>query len=218
VTVTRLLGRIVTRQIALHRAGADPKDHRWHSAQVMACVHPAYVKKKPEAYVDLVQGLGAFAQLVKGTRTEDIETGLRHVCLYSERSLKKVVDEILDESTGVDVIAVDAEWQGKLPGPKESYLRTVQFCLKPGTAFCVVLHGQGGRPMFEGGLDAAFTQLRRLLKSTPGRTVRVGGHFFRADLPWLLHHGLDLRDEYEVCRTPKGTKTNRTAEDCGCFS
>ena len=39
--------------------------------------------------------------------------------------------------------------------------------------------------MFAEGVDAAFVQLSRLLKSTPGRTVRVGGHFFRADLPWL---------------------------------
>ena len=39
------------------RDGAPPEEQEWHTAQVMACVHPAYVGKKPEAYVDLVNGL-----------------------------------------------------------------------------------------------------------------------------------------------------------------
>jgi uracil-DNA glycosylase family 4 len=214
-TVGRLFGRIVDKKIALHRDGDPPEEHRYHTARVMACVHPAYVGKKPEAYVDLVGGLASFHQLTTGVRVADRETGLNHVCLYSESSLAGVVDRILGESTGVDVIAVDAEWHGDLPGGEQSYLRTVQFSHKAKHAYCVVLHSQGGHPAFAGGVDAAMEQLRRLLKSTPGRAVRVGGHFFRADLPWLLHHGLDLRDEYAAARTPKGTRTDRRAQGAG---
>jgi hypothetical protein len=59
-----------------------------------------------------------------------------------------------------------------------------------------VLRHQGGEPAFKPSIDHAIAQLRRVCKSTPSRPVRIGGHFLRADLPWLIDIGLDLREEY----------------------
>ena len=73
-SVGRMFGRIVAKRFALHREGAPPEAHQWHTAQVMSCVHPAYVGKKPEAYSDLVNGVQAFRQLIQGTRIGDAET------------------------------------------------------------------------------------------------------------------------------------------------
>jgi hypothetical protein len=50
--------------------------------------------------------------------------------------------------------------------------------------------------------------LTKLLKSTPERQVRLGGHVLRADMPWLIHLGVDAREEFRVADTPELTKTH----------
>jgi hypothetical protein len=105
-----------------------------------------------------------------------------------------------------NIIAVDCEWHGDYPTEDGAYLRTVQISNKDKWARTIVLRHQGGADAFKPNLDAAKTQLIRMLKSTPERHVRVGGHFFRADLPWLIAFGVDVRPEYG----PDPDKDNRT--------
>jgi uracil-DNA glycosylase family 4 len=163
--------------------------------KVMTCLNPAYVLRKPEAYEDFRGQLGRFVDLIND-RMQECEK-VDHADVYTEEALTEIVDDMLAETDpNANIIAVDCEWHGDYPTEPGSYLRTIQFSNKDKWARTVVLRYDGGAVAFRPGLDAARTQLNRLLKSTPGRAVRVGGHFLRADLPWLLDFGVDVRDEY----------------------
>lgn len=208
-SVTKLYGRVLGRSVALHAPGAPPERHRYRA---MAAINPAAIVHRPEGYPDLVNSLGTFAALVAGTRTSDREDDLEHVCIYSIKHLRRVVDRIVaDAEPGVpQPIAVDCEWHGRRPGESKAYLRTVQFSHKPKHAWCVVLRHAGGGRAFKGPLAAVRAELERLLKGTPGkhgRKVRLGGHVLRADMPWLLSLGVDARDAFRVARTPELTRT-----------
>lgn len=170
-----------------------------HVAKVMVVTNPASVFYRPEQYNGMLSALAQFNRLRQEQPISADETDIRHVCIYSERQLAEIVDEIVGESDGA-VIAVDCEWHGKMPSEPGAYLRTVQFSHKAKQAFCVVLRSQGGVPAFRGGLEGAARQLNRLLKRSPGWEPRVGGHFFRADLPWLIAAGVDIREEFEAPR------------------
>lgn len=65
-------------------------------------------------------------------------------------------------------------------------------------AYTVVLWHEGGTVAFKPGIEAAIAELKRLLKYDPSEEYwpRIGGHFFRSDLPWLKHEGLDPLHEY----------------------
>ncbi len=207
---TKLAGRVIDQTRSFTPPGKKPVTF---SFQSMVSVHPASVARRPEEFPDLVNALGGFWGLVKGERTSDVEHDLHHVCVYSEKHLRRIVDDIIAEATpGVpQPIAVDCEWHGKHPMAKDAYLRTVQFSHKPKHAWCVVLRKQGGKVVFKGGKAGVTRQLNRLLKSTrgrQGRKVRLGGHFLRADMPWLLNLGVDARDEFRVASTWGRTKTH----------
>ena len=199
-SVNKLFARVLPVEVPL-------ADGTVHVAQAMAVTHPASVARNPDAYTDLVNGLAMFLALVAGTRTADAEPDICHGCIYTEHGLKSVVEAILAETPSGATIAVDAEWHGRRPDAPGAYLRTIQFSHKGKHAWCVVLRSQGGKDAFRPGPAAAIPHLARLLKSTPDRPVRIGGHYLRADLPWLLHAGLDLRPEYEIAPTPELTRT-----------
>lgn len=44
--------------------------------------------------------------------------------------------------------------------------------------------------------EVARDELTRLLTSTPGRPIRIAGYNLKADLPWLLQLGIDLREAF----------------------
>jgi hypothetical protein len=47
----------------------------------------------------------------------DREPDVTHVCIYDIDHLRQVVDKIVAEAEGgVQAIAVDCEWQGRVPG------------------------------------------------------------------------------------------------------
>ncbi len=207
-TVRKMFGRVAERVIAVNRTSEPRKTFSFSS---MVSVHPAYVARKPEAASDLANAVGGFWALASGQRTADSETDIQHCCIYTLTHLKQVVDQIIAEAKpGVaQPIAIDCEWHGDRPQEPGAYLRTIQFTHKSKHAWCVVLNSQGGVPAFKG-LVGVRAELSRLFKSTPGkgqRKVRIGGHFLRADLPWLLAMGLDLRNEYRVAKTAEGTRT-----------
>jgi uracil-DNA glycosylase family 4 len=162
---------------------------------IMSVMHPAYVAKKPEAAEEFCGQINRFKALIED-RMPATET-VDHADIYTESALTELVNSVLaDPDPNANIIAVDCEWHGDHPTEHGAYLRTVQISNKHKWARTIVLRHQGGEIAFQPDLDAARVQLTRLLKSTEDRHVRIGGHFLRADLPWLLDFGIDLRPEY----------------------
>lgn len=170
--------------------------------KVMSIMHPAYVARKPEMYEDFRGQLARFKDLINNR--EQAEEEVDHADIYTEAALTEMVDEMLaDPDPNANIIAIDCEWHGDYPTEPGAYLRTIQLSNKDRWARTIVLRHQGGAEAFKPNLDAARRQLLRLLKNTPERHVRVGGHFFRADLPWLIDFGVDLRAEYAPAPDPE---------------
>ena len=171
------------------------EDGNRREAVVMPISHPGYILRKPELYEDFVGHIRRFSELLAGASVET--EVVDHAEVYTEDALRAVVDEMLaDPDPNANIIAVDCEWNGEYPTEPDAYLRTVQVSNRDRWARTIVLRHQCGQIAFQPNLAAAQTQLNRLLKSTPERHVRVGGHFLRADLPWLIDFGVDVRDEY----------------------
>ena len=195
----KLNGRVADIKIPLPDGSA-------HTAKVMSTLHPAYVAKRPELYGDFKLQIDRFISLTKNTLY--INDVVDHAEIYTLDALRSVVDEMIsDPDPNANIIAVDCEWHGDHPTDQGAYLRTVQISNKQNWARTIVLRYEGGAITFRPGLDAARTELIRLLKSTPDREVRVGGHFLRADLPWLLDFGVDVRDEYAPSPDVKNRKS-----------
>lgn len=198
-SVSELIGRVIERK-------SYGRDNEERVIKVMPVTHPAFVARKPEAYEDFVGQIRRFVDAMDN-RTDSREI-VDHAEIYTEEALIEVVDEMLaDTDPNANIIAIDCEWHGDYPTEADAYLRTIQISNKDKWARTIVLRHQGGAEAFKPNLDAARTQLLRLLKSTPSRHVRVGGHFFRADLPWLIDFGVDVRAEYAPAPDPD----NRTS-------
>lgn len=185
-------GRILEYQIPI----GDGSTGQYTTAQVITAIHPAAVTRDPDLQPRLLSAIHRFKNLVEGVPTITTDPDLDHRVLKDQAALASVVDEVI--ASGEEIIAVDCEWHGDYPTEKNAYLRTIQFSHKAKSAFCVVLRNAGGSVGFSPSIDSAIKELKRLFKPKNGRKVRVAGHFFRADLPWLLSVGLDLRPEYDA--------------------
>lgn len=196
--VSDLVGRAVP--VTAYDAEGRPRE-----IKVFSITHPAYALKKPELDEDIVAQLTRFRDIVAGHEAAD--EIVDHADVYTESALAEIVDGMLaDPDPNANIIALDCEWHGDYPTEEGAYLRTIQISNKDKWARTIVLRHQHGEEAFKPDLSAARCQLLRLLKSTPTRHVRVGGHFFRADLPWLIDFGVDLRPEY----APAPTLEDRT--------
>lgn len=164
------------------------------TAKLMVITNPGAVFHNPDAYEDFLTSFTLFSDMIRGVEIGRAEEDIDHRIIQDVETLNATVDELL--AAGFNTFAVDAEWHGDKPFEPNAYLRCIQVSWAPKCSFLVDLRGPGGVPSFMPGAHAAVEPLKRLLKSTPGRRVSVGGHFFRADLPWLMHMGLDLRAEY----------------------
>lgn len=168
------------------------------ASQLVVIPHPAAAYHDPTVYDDYKDAFAGFLRLLEqGSLQRQRIRSRRHVNIYTDRGLKQVVDNLLAQPDS-NVLAMDCEWGEKL--------RTIQFSPRAGEAYAVVLRNEGDQDAFQPNVDAALPHLIRLCKNTPGRAVRVGGHFFRADLPWLIAYGLDLRPEFEPARSAAATK------------
>jgi uracil-DNA glycosylase family 4 len=197
-SVSELVGRVIERK-------SYGPDNEERVIKVMPVIHPGFVMRKPEAYEDFAGQMQRFKDAIED-RADNVEV-VDHADVYTEEALIEIVDEMLaDPDPNANIIAIDCEWHGDYPTEDGAYLRTVQISNKDKWARTIVLRHQGGTEAFKPDLSAARQQLVRLLKSTPERHVRVGGHFFRADLPWLIDFGVDLRAEY----APDPACDNRT--------
>lgn len=188
--VEKMRGRV--EQLGLPMAG---RGNTRLVAQVMTIVHPAQVHRTPELTDTMRSGLSAFWELSNGKQIGGAEHDIEHYVIRDEATLARHVDDILNSQDPADsILAIDAEWHGQKPWDPGAYLRTVQFSHRPKYAVCVELHGPGGAPAFQPDAEAATRQLRRLFTHPK---MRIGGHFLRADLPWLKKHlGIDLTNQY----------------------
>ena len=188
--VEAMKGRVLDYSFATHHLGEDPQ---YHVAKVMTAPHPGVIARDPERYDEFVSVIRQFHGLTHGQPIDSAEADVEHHVVYKERELTRLVDQALAESNN-NVIAVDAEWHGDNPWEPGSYLRTIQWSHKPKFAVCVVLSHAGGGSAFVPSQAGMVAQLRRLF-DRPG--VKVGGHFFRSDIPWIQHKlGIDLREHY----------------------
>jgi uracil-DNA glycosylase family 4 len=191
-----MLGRVATRTINLTAAG---QQSYFKTARVMVAESPSAVAAVPEKMEDFSTAVATFVRLTNGIEVGQQETGLRHINVYKQRQLREIVNEIRnDPDPWRRVIAVDGEWDGSYPTDPGAYLRTIQFSSAHKEGITVVLRHQNGAPAFKPSIAAAITELQRLLLPDPaaGWKPRIGGHFLRADLPWLINAGLDLREGY----------------------
>lgn len=194
-SVSDLVGRVVP--LKTYDAHGQSR-----TVSVMPVMHPGYIVKKPEAFEDFCGQMQRFKSLLDDNMptVESVD----HADIYTLKALREMVDEMLaDPDPNANIIAIDCEWHGDHPTEPDAYLRTIQVSNKNKWARTIVLRHQGGAVAFKPGLAAARKELRRLLKSTETRHVRVGGHFLRADLPWLIDFGLDLRPEYAPDPNPQ---------------
>jgi uracil-DNA glycosylase family 4 len=197
--VEQMRGRVAEYTFAYHELDEEPK---YHTAKVVTVINPAAVLRTPERQDELDIGIQRFGGLTRGEPVDATEHDIDHRIVYKHRELKKIVDEILDTEDEEIVLAVDAEWHGETPWSPGSYLRSVQFSHKAKFACCVVLNNQGGTPAFVPTQQSAIDELRRLFDpAINGKKIRVGGHFFRSDIPWIHKKlGIDLREVYKPLR------------------
>ena len=198
-SVLRMVGRVLDYQLPLHRRGHDP---RYHGVKVACALSPLAVCRKPELMGDLRDGLSLFWDLVRDRPVTVVERP-RHVACYSAAALDQELRRCAArhrDGAGRLTVALDAEWHGAYPratigGDGENYLRTVQVSTAPGEAVVVVLRDESRRPCFDGGVESAASLLRSFLSGGLGDySTRIGGHWFRADIPWFVRQlGVDLR-------------------------
>lgn len=215
-TMSRVEGRVVDFEFSLRRSEDDPP--RQHHCLVMGATHPAAVLYAPEKLPVFERAVRRFGSLVEGSRWDRAEEGLDHRVIDNEVDLLRLCQEI-DTHDPHGIVAMDAEWEGEHPQNAGAYLRTIQLSWKHKSAAVIVLRKQGGARGFrrvrrdggwttQGGIERAIALLRRLLKNK-----RISGHFFAADLEWLIDIGLDLRPQFaapadwRLCPTEGGLDT-----------
>ena len=183
-------GQVIEIKIPRHeRATETPV---WHTMKVMTAPHPARIYRQPDLYPMFYGAVKLFIELTEGKAVGQIETDLEQYVLKNEEEVKAWVDLVLAEKA--TMFALDCEWHGRYPADKGSFLRTVQVAWGPKKAACILLRSATGET-FEGHW---LPYLTKLLKNTSDHKVRIVGHNLKADLPWLIHAGLDLRPEFEA--------------------
>lgn len=195
-SVSDMFGRAIDFKIPINLPWEEPQ---YHTAKLMVCLDPAAVHHSPFKYDEYRDSFELFWRLTEGDKIGEVELDIDHREFDDEASLAAFVDELIAE--GQTDFAIDAEWHKDAPQEEGAYLRTIQVSGKAKQAFLVNLRDAGGRVTFQPSLKAALPHLQRLLKRTPERFTTVGGHFLRADMPWLLHYGLDVRAEYAPAET-----------------
>jgi uracil-DNA glycosylase family 4 len=219
--VGNMKGRVITltRRVpppdAVARAEYDDLDgYVEHKIQVMGIAHPSYIAHRDEAYPDIRDGLAKFVKLIGGETSANAEDVFSHTPYYSADHPGKVIDRIIEqahhewdfEADGDLPVAWDAEWHGHQPHEAGSYLRTVQFAAggtsyeePPHKATCLVLTEKGGGEGWFRSREEVGGLIQRLVdgRHSDGKLrirTRHGGHFFKADIPWIrAFTGVDFR-------------------------
>ena len=139
---------------------------------------------------------------------EDSEM-VNHTLAADKESLQISINEIkrkAKKDPKYRIIAVDLEWEGECPEQEGAHVLTVQFSAHPGEATVVPLYNSKGEVAFKEGVDVAVKLLESLFTEQPDWKPRLGGHFLRADLPWLLSLGISemgLKHAYQPADSPE---------------
>jgi uracil-DNA glycosylase family 4 len=236
-SVTDMLGQVGTFRYNTAYT-AELAETSWQEAKVITVVHPKQVIRDQSALRQLESGLARFAALLRGADLGETET-VNHVVVDNHAQLFDLLVNIeQDPEKSDDVIAVDAEWHGQHPVNHDTYMRTIQFAWRPKHAIGIKLHDAGGDVTLGFCGTPQETNARGILQETikllnvffkggryehangavEFRRKRVIGHFFNADLEWLVDYGIDLQEcfmapLYDYTLVP-GTKLHKLyAED-----
>jgi len=216
--VTEMEGRIEKIKYNTAFIGRD-QEQCWKEAQVMTVVHPRQVIRDQSAGRQLENGIARFVALTKGVVTGSSETIDHRVVDNHWDLLQQLISVEYDTDKRDNVIAVDAEWHGKHPINKNAYMRTMQLSWCEKKALGIKFHEAGGEMAvgFASGMPRQLLQktLKLLnvfflggvfkykdaeeVKEIKFRRKRVIGHFFNADLEWLLDYGINIQDCFS-CR------------------
>lgn len=193
--VSATVGQVFDIQIPLHESPTD--EPSYHHAKVMTCTHPAAILRSPDMYPQYFLAMKSFCSLINGEEVGHEEDDIEHHFIDNAEDLQALVDEIQLDPANAN-LAWDSEWHGEHPFESNAYLRTIQFSWQPKKACCVILRHAGGEEAFKPNIQTAIKILNGLGKRTEYWPARAIGHFLRADLPWFIHAGLDLRKEYDA--------------------
>jgi uracil-DNA glycosylase family 4 len=173
-----------------------------HVAKVMTCIHPAAVARTPDLQPQLDGTLRLFTRLASGESVGAEETDIEHITVDTEEEALAVLDRMIAETASGGAIAIDCEWHGEFPEEPGAWLRTIQVSHKAKFALCIVLRAAGNVPKL---CDSTRVKekLNELYACSSARNIRAVGHFHRADLPWLIHYGLDIRKQFEAPANPR---------------
>jgi uracil-DNA glycosylase family 4 len=233
MTIEKIRGRVIELPIDMRVDDEQNLEEHLHTAHVMACEHPAAVMREPDKEPRFELDLARFYQLTQGRRWDQVEAGLDHRVISNELQLRDLIHEA-EQNNPSRIVAIDAEWHGNHPANIGAYMRCLQFSWAHKKAACIAVTGVGGVPSFQvllrddngkpirkngklvwttkGGWEVACTMLRKYFHDK-----RLVGHFANADLEWLVHYGLDVREQFKApedwtkCRTQGGWDTGLMA-------
>lgn len=209
--VTDMDGRVETLRYNTAFLAEDQEDY-WQEAKVMTVINPRQVIRDQSAGRQLENGLARFLALVNGIHIGATEVVDHRIVSDYDQLVQELVSIESDPAKRDAIIAVDAEWHGQHPGNMGAYLRTIQLSWMAKKALGIKLHEAGGA-VTEGMCFGALTS-RGIAKAVIDvllvffrggtftledgqqltfRRKRVVGHFFNADLEWLLAYGLDIQ-------------------------
>lgn len=240
-TMSKLEGQVLEVEFDMRKSADEPENK--HTALVMVCLHPKAVILDPANKDKFELTLARFGQLTRGHRWDQAETDLDHRVIDNEDDLEALVKEV--RACGLNnIIGMDAEWHGEHPQNAGSYMRCLQVSWAHKKAACIVLHHAGGEPGFKHYKRVKSKKTGKWIKTTElttkgaHKTVarlvskllegnRPCGHFFNADLEWLVPMGIDLRKQFappehwSECKTKGGLDTALMAhafDETGDFS
>jgi len=152
-------------------------------------------------YADYQEFLSSINYLSRRLRGEVVRNEFTYDVISDVDTLRKVVDDILASSDGVVKVAMDAEWQGYVPGIGTNYVRTISFAASTEHAYVVRLTDTSGVSQID--RDAVAEQFNRFFKSDH---VQVIGYNFMADMPWIESLGVSVWDKFFVPDDPSDEK------------
>ena len=210
--VGEMEGRVEKLRYNVAFTARDQEQH-WKEAQVMTVVHPRQVLRDQSAGRQLENGISRFIALTKGVTIGASEVIDHRVVDNHWDLLQQLISIEKDEDKRDSLIAVDAEWHGKHPINKNAYMRTMQISWYEKKALGIKFHEAGGE-MTPGFATSRARQLpdktlkllnmfflggvfkykdAEEIKEIKFRRKRVVGHFFNADLEWLLDYGINIQ-------------------------
>jgi len=159
------------------------------TAKVVCAMDPKAVSANSENMPQFVSGVQLFSDLYKGKDVHSKKFDAFYI--KNEDELTIVVDMLIN--SGATEFTVDCEWGGNHFMDAGAGLRTVQIGWSETATMVVVLREAGMNKVFKPHISSAAHHIRRLLQR-PG--VKVIGHNFSADFPWLYDIGIDLTEQF----------------------